>query len=452
MSSLSGFVVSYLVNAVWEVVLIFGAGWLVSRMVKRVGPQAEHVVWVSTLGLAIVTPALPLLRWLPALLYLPHAGSGSTSIVVAAARGGGLLSRNTYTLPEIFVVSLLSLYFGAVIYFAVRLAWSLRSTVRLVRQARPLSLTTEQEDAWSRCKLVFSLDSARMLGSSRIAGPVTLGLREPVLLVPSDFAAECTEQDLLAALAHECAHMKRRDFQKNLFYEIASLLLAFHPVVWMLKSYIAQTREMICDEMATDSKDGLIDSRCYTESLIRLATMVAMGSRVSTGHAIGIFDANILEKRIMMMNLKKPRVISALKYGLVIPGTVFLLSVAVGGAAMAVVIEPPASSQAVDQAQPYGQVYHIGKDVKAPVLISDAQPQFPDDEKGKKDKFNGTCLIGLVVDSSGAVQNVHVKHSLRPDFDAKAVEAVEQYRFKPAMRVGEPVAVALVVEVDFVRR
>jgi TonB family protein len=446
MNSFSGFVVSYLVNAVWEVVLIAAAGWLVSRLVKRVGAQAEHLVWVSTLGLAIVMPGLPLLRWLLALLYVPHGSGGGASIVIAAAQGGGLISRNVYTLPEIFVVALLSLYFGTVIYFAVRLAWSLHSTARLLRQARPLSLTTEQEDLWRNCKRTFSLEEARILGSSRIAGPVTLGLWEPVLLVPSDFAAECTAQDLLAALAHECAHMKRRDFQKNLFYEIASLLLVFHPVVWMLKSHIAQTREMICDGMATD---GLIDSRRYTESLLRLATMVAMGSRAYPSHAIGIFDANILEKRIMMMNLKKPRVSSALKYGLVIPATVFLLSVAVGGAAMAVVIESPASNQVADQAQPYGQVYRIGKDVKAPVLVFSVEPEYPEAEKKNKDKFGGTCLIGLVVDSSGMVHDVHVKRSLRPDFDANAVKTVEQYRFKPGTRAGEPVAVALTVEVNY---
>lgn len=289
-----------------------------------------------------------------------------------------------------------------------------------------------------------------MLGSSRIAGPVTLGLREAVLLVPSDFAAECTVQDLLAALAHECAHMKRRDFQKNLFYEIASLLLVFHPVVWMLKSHIAQTREMICDGMATDGTDGLIDSRRYTESLLRLATMVAVSSRAYPSHAVGIFDANILEKRIMMMNLKKPRVSSALKYGLVIPATVFLLSVTVGGAAMAVVIEPPASTQTGGQAQPYGPIYKIGKDVKAPILVFSVQPKFPV-ERGKKNKLEGTCLLAFVVDSSGAVHDVHVKHSLRPDFDANAIKAVEQYRFKPAMRAGEPVAVALNIEVSFTR-
>lgn len=448
MSSFSGFIVSYFINSIWEVALIAAAGWLVSRLLKKVGPQEEHLVWVSTLGLAILAPALPLFRWLLAFVHLPYAAGGRTSIAFVAAQGAVLNQRGIYVLPAVLVGALLSLYFGALIYFAVRLAWSLRSTAGLLRVARPLLLTEEQEEIWLDCKRAFGLDTARILCSSRISGPVTLGLRAPVLLVPETFVADCAPQDLLAALAHECAHMKRRDFQKNLFYEVASLLLAFHPVSWILKIQIAQTREMICDEMATE---GLIDSRRYTESLLRLATMVAVGARVSTTHAIGIFDANILEKRIMMMNLKKPRVSSALKYGLVIPATVFLLSVAVGGAAMAVAIEPPSSTQVADQTQSYGQVYKIGKDVVAPKLVSSVEPQFPESERGKKDKFEGRCLVGFVVDSSGAVHDVHVKRSLRPDFDAKAVEAVEQYRFKPAMRAGEPVAVALNVEVDFQR-
>lgn len=446
MSSFSGFIVSYFINSIWEVALIAAAGWLMSRLLKKAGPQTEHLVWVSTLGLAILAPALPLFRWLLAFVHLPHAAGGHASIAFVAAQGATLNPRDVYVLSALFVGALLSLYFGALIYFAVRLAWSLRSTATLLRQARPLLLTEQQEEIWLDCKRAFGSDRARILCSSHVSGPVTLGLREPVLLVPDAFAADCGPQDLLAALAHECAHIKRRDFQKNLFYEVTSLALAFHPVIWILKIHIAQTREMICDEMATD---GLIDSRRYTESLLRLATMVAVGPRVSTSHAIGIFDANILEKRIMMMSLNKPRVSSALKYGLVIPATVFLLSVAVGGAAMAIAIEPSASTQAANQAQPYGQVYHIGNGVIAPVVIYSTEPEFPKAALKRKDKFQGTCVVGLVVDSLGAVHDVHVKRSLRPDFDAKAVEAVKQYRFKPGMRAGEPVAVALNIEVNF---
>lgn len=446
MNSVLGFIVSYFINSIWEVALIAVAGWLVSCLLKKAGPQTEHLAWVSTLGLAILAPALPLFRGVLAFVHLSRGAGGHVSIALVAAQDAAMNKRGIYVLPAVLVGVLLVLYFGELIYFAMRLAWSLCSTARLLWQARPLRLTEEQEEVWLDCKQAFGLDTARILCSSRIAGPVTLGLREPVLLVPERFVEECTPQDLLAALAHECAHMKRRDFQKNLFYEVASLLLAFHPVIWILKIHIAQTREMICDEMATD---GLIDSRRYTDSLLRLATMVAVGPRVSTTHAIEIFDANILEKRIMMMNLNKPRVSSVVKYGLVVPATAFLLSVAVGGAAMAVAIEPQASAQVADQTQSYGQIYKIGKDVSAPVLISSLEPDYPEAEKKGKDKFNGTCLVGLVVDSSGIVHDVHVKRSLRPDFDASAIKAVEQYRFKPAVRAGEPVAVALNVEVHF---
>jgi len=377
--------------------------------------------------------------------YVPHAANWHSSITLVAAQSGGP-NPGIHVLPAVYAVPLLSLYFGSVLYFAMRFFWSLHCTTVMLRQTHPLLLAAEQEEIWCHCKQWFALDTARIVSSSEIAGPVAMGLLEPILLVPDKFAAECTPRDLLAALAHECAHMKRRDFQKNLFYEVLSLVVAFHPVTWMLKSHIAQTREMVCDAMATEK---LIDSRSYTQALLRLATMVATASRVSTPYAIGIFDANILEKRIMMMNLKKKHLSSTLKYGLITPAIIFLFSVAVGGAAMAVVIEPQPTSQTASQARPYGQVYHVGKDVSAPVLISSVQPEFPKSALGTKDKFEGKCLIGLVVDSSGVVRDVHVKRSLRPDFDENAIKAVEQYRFEPAKRSGEPVAVSLTVEVNF---
>jgi TonB family protein len=450
MSSLPVFMASYVVNSIWEVALIAVAGWIVSRLLKRLGPQAEHLTWVSTLALAILMPALPFFRWLMAFLRVPDKGIGASSITLVAAQGDAAHVGGIYVLPAILVLPLLLLYAGSLLYFAVRLVWSLQGTARLLQQARPISLTPEQEEIWRECKRSFSVERARILSSSRISGPVTLGFREPVLLVPVGFAEGCTPQDFLAALAHECAHMRRRDFQKNIFYEVAGLLLVFHPVLWILKSHTAQTREMICDGMATER---LIDSRSYTQSLLRLATRIAMASRVSTLHAIGIFDANILEKRVMMMHIKKQPLSSILKYGLIIPSTLFLLSIAAGGAAMAVVIEPQSPSQAADQAQPYGQIYQVGKDkdVSPPVPIFTKDPEFPKSARGKKGKFNGICVVSLVVDSSGAVHDVRVKRSLSPDFDASAIKAVQQYRFKPAMRSGEPVAVDLYVEVNFAR-
>ena len=122
----------------------------------------------------------------------------------------------------------------------------------LLRGASPLVLTAEQEEIWQDCRRSFSLDQPRLLESARISGPVAMWFGKPVLMLPTGFAAQCAPQDFLAAIAHECAHIKRHDFGKNLAYEALSLAAGFHPVTWALKSQIAQTREMVCDSMVIE--------------------------------------------------------------------------------------------------------------------------------------------------------------------------------------------------------
>jgi TonB family protein len=270
---------------------------------------------------------------------------------------------------------------------------------------------------------------------------VTMGWKRAALLLPDGFAERCEAHELLAALAHERAHIERRDFQKNLIYEVASLLIAFHPVTWMVKLQIAQTREMICDEIAVES---VMDSRTYAKSLLRLAAMISVVSRAVPTNAIGVFDANILEKRVMTIKAKK-QVVSA-RYGLIIPAALLLFSVAVGEAAARGTL---VQSQDADSSKHYGQIYSVGKDVSAPKLVSSVQPEFPASARKGKDKFEGTAVVGFVVDASGTPRDVKVVRSLSADFDAEAVKAVQQYRFSPAMKAGEPVAVALKVEVNF---
>jgi TonB family protein len=447
MTHLVSFVASYAINSLWQVPLVGGAGWMVSGLVRRVGPAAAHVTWVMTLALAAVMPVYPLWRLLAGLTRGHGIEDGRSSITFVAGVADAS-ARGVTMLPGVIVLGVFVLYSASLVYFAGRLVWSVYWTATLLRDANPLSLDPASEENWSRCKLAFCVDGARMLSSGKVGGPVMIGFRDPVLLMPVGFLEGCAPHDLLAALAHECAHMERRDFAKNLLYEIASLGLAFHPVTRMLKARIAQTREMICDEMAVTR---VVDPDSYTQSLLRLATRMFLTPRVSSSHAIGIFDANILEKRIMTITTKKPQLSMAVKYGLVVPGALLLVSTAAVGSARTLVIQQETQAQKADGAKPYGTVHHVGKDVSAPVLISRVDPEFPEAERKSKDEFDGTCLIGLVVDETGTPRDVHVVRSLKADFDAKALEAVEQYRFKPAMKAGEPVAVTLKVEVNFKR-
>jgi TonB family protein len=102
--------------------------------------------------------------------------------------------------------------------------------------------------------------------------------------------------------------------------------------------------------------------------------------------------------------------------------------------------------------------YRPGHGVSAPRLVFQREAEFSDEARRKH--VTGNCMVALVVDVDGHVKNVRVVRSAadgQPEklkaaaqtLDDKAIEAVKQYRFEPAMFEGRPVPVALNVEVNF---
>jgi protein TonB len=89
----------------------------------------------------------------------------------------------------------------------------------------------------------------------------------------------------------------------------------------------------------------------------------------------------------------------------------------------------------------------VGGGVSAPVVVRSVEPEFT--QEARVANFQGSVTIQLIVDAQGNPQNVHVVRHLGMGLDEKAIEAVRQYRFKPAMYEGRPVAVQLVIEVEF---
>jgi periplasmic protein TonB len=94
-----------------------------------------------------------------------------------------------------------------------------------------------------------------------------------------------------------------------------------------------------------------------------------------------------------------------------------------------------------------GGLYHVGGGVSAPQLIYAPDPEFSDE--ARRAKYQGVCVVSLVVDAQGNPQRVQVVRHLGMGLDEKALEAVRQYKFKPAMLQGKPVPVEVNIEVNF---
>ncbi len=94
-----------------------------------------------------------------------------------------------------------------------------------------------------------------------------------------------------------------------------------------------------------------------------------------------------------------------------------------------------------------GGVYKVGGGISAPQAISSPDPDYT--EEARMAKKQGTCVLWLIVDAAGHPRDIKVVRGLGLGLDAKALEAVRQWRFQPALKDGKPVDVQISVEVEF---
>ncbi len=94
-----------------------------------------------------------------------------------------------------------------------------------------------------------------------------------------------------------------------------------------------------------------------------------------------------------------------------------------------------------------GGVFKVGGGVSAPKAVYSPEPEYS--EEARKAKYQGTCVLWLVVGPDGRPRDVKVTRSLGLGLDEKAIETVRTWKFEPAMKDGKPVAVQISVEVDF---
>ncbi|HEV2133891.1 MAG TPA: energy transducer TonB [Terracidiphilus sp.] len=105
----------------------------------------------------------------------------------------------------------------------------------------------------------------------------------------------------------------------------------------------------------------------------------------------------------------------------------------------------PLEAPQKELARPVTRPDFFGNGESAPVLLYSGYADYTPSHPGTK----GTCEVSLVVDAHGLPQDLHVLKKLDPGLDMSAVNAVENYRFFPAIKNDEPVPAAVVVSVDF---
>ena len=448
MNALTNFTLNYLLNSLWQVPLIFAAAWLATRALHRTGPATVHRIWVCALALEAVLPACSLD---PASLFqsawqlllrtfkpnAPAHGARVTTIIGAGTAHG------VVRLPAALLTAAAIAYACSVLYFAGRLAWGLWQTASLRRHAEPATLTNPAALTWQRCRETFAVPEAQLVEHSDISGPITIGIRRRLLLLPAGWLETLPEEDLDAALAHEFAHMRRRDFAKNLLYEALSLPIAYHPLSWLTRSRVAESREILCDSIAAEAVAG---KQKYARSLLRLASRLSDRIPHPTLHAIGIFDANNFERRVMNLTQSTIEIRGIKKFAITAACLTLGLGTCASALALHINVTAPAAQTETQSTSTMGKTLKVPSKVMAANILTQVDPEYPPDARVAK--ITGDVVLHAVIGKTGTVERLVVVSGPKA-LQRSALDAARQWTYKPYLLNGNPMEVDTTITVNF---
>jgi beta-lactamase regulating signal transducer with metallopeptidase domain len=106
----------------------------------------------------------------------------------------------------------------------------------------------------------------RLTCSSRLPVPVALGVRRPEVCVPPRALASLAPEQQEGMLAHELAHLVRRDPFWLAFGRLLASVLFFQPLNWVAVRRLRALSELLCDEWAVGRTGRPVSlARCLAE-------------------------------------------------------------------------------------------------------------------------------------------------------------------------------------------
>lgn len=422
--------------------MLYAAGLVAARALRSAGPEAEHRVWVGVLLLQSVLPACSAAQfaWLRT-LFVWVAGAGSSADGQVTVLMGNGVAPGAFHFPSAVFATIAFAYCAVNLYFASRFLWRCLSLRAIRRDSVPVKLAGDSAECWGQCSQRFAVRNALPATSSRVFAPVTMGISRKLLILPAGLASRMSESEMQSVIAHEFAHMRRNDFFKNLIYELLSVSVNYHPAIWFTRAKLTESREIVCDSMAAD----VAGRGQYSRSLLRLASMLIESAPARTAHALGIFDSNTLERRLMKLSENQSEIRGMRRFATI----AFCLALGAATCASALALHMQVNS--ADATAHHGTM-QPSKPVAVKPSIMEKQvirkviPKYPVD--AKKARIEGKVVLSAIIDKQGNVQNLHVE-SGPVQLRQSSLDAVRQWKYKPYLLNGEPVEVKTNVNVIY---
>jgi Zn-dependent protease with chaperone function len=183
----------------------------------------------------------------PSQTILPTAAASPPAMAVTAPLETSRLERLTASGAARATVALWAL---ASLVFLARLSrseWRLRRRLASRRPATDARLRAQLDELSRSARLPRQI---RLSVSSELDVPLVRGLVSPEICLPERALEELCERQQLAVLAHEVAHVERRDLHWQLLARVLETLVPFQPLHRIARHRLSEIAELRCDDWA----------------------------------------------------------------------------------------------------------------------------------------------------------------------------------------------------------
>jgi len=295
-------------RATWQGAIATAVVWIVSRGIAAMPGRYKSwlwrlaflklliaLVWIAPISLALL-PAKPVavISTAPVLQDLP-LGSPSLESVSPIVETRA---------PVDWRVWLLAAWMIGVLGGGVRVASHWCSARALRRSSRPVTEPMYQETLL-RLARTFRLRRVPALCQTELtASPLLVGIFRPTIILPSHILRNCSEAQLEIMLAHELAHLSRRDLCWLWLFALCEVVFFFHPLVWLVRREWNLAAESACDELAVRVTRGAPSD--YGARLIDIVAQISTQRPSAHILAVGMSEtATTLKRRLKAMTAKK---------------------------------------------------------------------------------------------------------------------------------------------------